>query len=249
METKTRVSRILKGFDGRWVFTAENMKGVTSQSILREDEKEFPLDKVKKWMSEGKLITWIGHGEYTWIVIANRLDSDLETPQQELYVDAEFPEDAIKAAWKKNFRISLLNYCNNQWVMVTEQNKAAVVGQGLSAFDDIDEAKAEIQKWWPQNKAIHSLVYGQKKWIMISQQMEGSPGQAFTLNSDWPSDKIEQYFKNSKYLTCVAQNPEEEFWVIVASPIPGGQTLSTTETYPYEKIKKCDSVYLYGVRE
>jgi len=133
--------------------------------------------------------------------------------------------------------------------MVTEQNKSSVVGQGLSTFDDIEEAKVEIQKWWPQNKAIQFLVYGQKKWIMVSQQLDIVPGQSFTLNSDWPTDKIEQYFKSSKYLTSVAYNTDEEYWVIVASPLPGGQSLSTTENYPYDKIKKIENIYLYGVRE
>jgi len=84
---------------------------------------------------------------------------------------------------------------------------------------------------------------------MVSQQLETVPGQSFTLNSDWPSEKIEQYFKSSKYLTSVAYNPDEEYWVIVASPLPGGQSFSTTENYPYDKIKKIENVYLYGVRE
>jgi len=56
--SKTRVTRIFKGGDGRWVYTAENIKGIQSQSILRDDDKEFPLERVKKWMADPKLISW-----------------------------------------------------------------------------------------------------------------------------------------------------------------------------------------------
>eukprot|EP01123_Difflugia_compressa_P001990 TRINITY_DN1261_c0_g1_i1.p1 TRINITY_DN1261_c0_g1~~TRINITY_DN1261_c0_g1_i1.p1 ORF type:complete len:251 (-),score=42.10 TRINITY_DN1261_c0_g1_i1:197-949(-) len=247
--SKTRVTRLFKGGDGRWVYTAENVKGVQSQSILREEENEFPHERVKKWMSDPKLITWISWGDKTWVIIANRMDHDVKVPKQELYVGNEFPERQIQGAWRSNYRVSFINYCNNKWVLVTEENITAAVGQTLSTFDDIEQVKGEIRNLWDKNKAVQFLVHGEGKWLVISQQMDGVPGQAFTANSDWPMDKISQYFKSQKYLTCIAYHFQEEFWAIVASPLPGGQSLATTEQFPYEKIKSIENIYFYGLRE
>jgi len=247
--TKTRVTRLFKGGDGRWVFTGENLKGVQAQSILREDDKEFPLERVKKWMDDPKLISWISYGDNTWVIIANRMEYDVDAPKQALYLSDDFPEEEIKKAWANNNRVSFINFCNGKWVLVTEQNKSAVVGQTVCTFDDLEDVKGEIRKWWDKNKAVHSLVHGQGKWVMISQQMDKVPGQAFTANSDWPTEKIAEYFKSQKYLTNLAYNFQEEYWVIVVSPVPGGQTMSTTAEFPYEKIKKIENTYFYGVRE
>jgi len=247
--SKTRVTRIFKGGDGRWVYTAENIKGIQSQSILRDDEKEFPLERVKKWMADPKLISWVSWGDNTWVVIANRMEYDVEVPKQELYVCDNFPEDGIKKAWSDNYRVSFINFCNGKWILVTEANKGPVVGQTVCTFDDIEDVKGEIRKWWDNNKAVHSLVHGQGKWVMISQQMDKVPGQAFTANSEWPLEKIGQYFKSQKYLTSIAYHFQEDYWVVVVSPLPGGQSLSTSEEFPYDKIKKIENTYLYGVRE
>jgi len=247
--SKARVTRLFKGGDGRWVYTAETLKGVQSQSLLRSDDQDFPMERVKKWISEGKLISWISYGDKTWVVVANRMDSDIPSPKQNLYVGVHFPEDQIKEAWKQNYKISFINYGDRQWVLVTEENPDPVVGQTLCTFDDIDEVKSEIQRWWPKNKAVHFLVYADKKWVMISQQLDKVPGQSFTLNSDWPLDKISEHFKASKYITSLAYNTDEEFWVIVVTPLQGGQSMATTETFPYDKIKKLENIYLYGLRE
>eukprot|EP01124_Arcella_intermedia_P001423 TRINITY_DN10774_c0_g1_i1.p1 TRINITY_DN10774_c0_g1~~TRINITY_DN10774_c0_g1_i1.p1 ORF type:complete len:250 (-),score=48.05 TRINITY_DN10774_c0_g1_i1:38-787(-) len=249
MENKTRVTRLFKGGDGRWVFTAENVKGVQSQSILREDDKQFPMERIKKWMGESKLISWVSYGDNTWVIIANRMDSEFPVPQQEIYVGTNFPEDEIKSAWSNNWRVSFLNYCNSQWVLVTEKNATTTVGQCLSTFNEIEEAQAEIKRWWDKNKAVHSLVHGAGKWVMIGQQMDKVPGQGFTANSDWPGDKIAEYFKNGKYISSIAYDFNEDFWAIVATPLPGGQSMATTAEFPYEKIKKLENTYFYGVRE
>lgn len=49
-----RVTRLVHG--DRWVVVMSNVKGIQAQSVLRE-EGDFPIDRVKKWMDEGKRIT------------------------------------------------------------------------------------------------------------------------------------------------------------------------------------------------
>lgn len=40
----------------------------------------------------------------------------------------------------------------------------------------------------------------------------------------------------------------EEFWVFVMSPVAGGQSLTTTEEFPVEKVQTLENLYFYGKR-
>jgi len=252
---KLRVTKLYKGGDGRWVYTAEKLPGVQSQSVLREDDTEFPMARVQKWLEdETRLVSYVGYGDKTWVVVVNRMDtSETKPPKQEIFISVDFPQNKISEAWENNYKVRILTYCNDKWILVTEKNREVVVGQTVVTLNDIEDVKTEIRAWWNSNKAVHSLYWGKVKgegsWVMLSQQMSSVPGQVFTANSDWPLDKIGEHFKNGKYITCLAYHPTEEFWVVISGPIPGGQSMATTETFPYAKLKTLEDIYLYGVRE
>jgi len=202
---------------------------------------------------ESRQISWVHYGDKTWVIICNRLDSETKPAKQEITVTAQFPKNKISDAWENNCKVRLLTYCNDRWVLVTEKNRDVVVGQTVVTLDDIEDVKSEIRQWWNANKAVHSLVWGkvegQDKWVMVSQQTDKVPGQVFTANSDWPLEKIGEHFKSGKYISTLAYHPSEEFWVVIGGPLTGGQSMATTETFPYAKIKTLEDVYLYGVRE
>jgi len=55
-KSELRVTSLAYG--DRWAAVSSNLKGIQSQAILRE-EGAFPIDKIKKWMDEGKRITQV----------------------------------------------------------------------------------------------------------------------------------------------------------------------------------------------
>jgi hypothetical protein len=61
-------------------------------------------------------------------------------------------------------------------------------------------------------------------------------------------DKISEYYKKSKYISSLIWHAENEFWVYIMSPNPGGQSLFTAEEFPVEKIQNMENVYFYGKR-
>lgn len=56
-ETKLRATNFVKG--DRWVYLRSNIKGITSHSLLRHEEKEFPFDRVNSWLTDDKRIVQV----------------------------------------------------------------------------------------------------------------------------------------------------------------------------------------------
>lgn len=56
-ETKLRATHFVKG--DRWVYLRSNVKGITSHSLLRHEEKEFPFDRVSTWLTDDKRIVQV----------------------------------------------------------------------------------------------------------------------------------------------------------------------------------------------
>jgi hypothetical protein len=79
--------------------------------------------------------------------------------------------------------------------------------------------------------------------------LDKSAGQGFFADSDWPMEKIGQHYKNKKYIVCAAWHEKEEYWVIITGPVTGGQSLSTTEEFPFEKVSELENLYQYGKRD
>jgi hypothetical protein len=56
-ETKLRATHFVKG--DRWVYLRSNIKGITSHSLLRHEDKEFPMDRTQSWLTEDKRIVGV----------------------------------------------------------------------------------------------------------------------------------------------------------------------------------------------
>lgn len=120
-ETKLRATHFVKG--DRWVYLRSNIKGITSHSLLRHEEKEFPFDRVQTWLTDDKRIVQVckplalayiqvTYGDGYWVILCHRYDFDMpRVGKQTLSVTNDFPEDKIKAAWKNNERVTILSYC------------------------------------------------------------------------------------------------------------------------------------------
>jgi len=246
-QSQLRVSRF--AFGDRWVVVMTNLKGIQGQSLLREDGS-FPIDKVKKWMDEGKRITDVVHGQGTWAILAERPDADSPaTGSQFIYFGERFPDKEIESAWKQNEKINALAWGDNTWVLVTEMNTGPVVGQGILSTNDFDDLKKEIQSAWTKNKAVLRIVWANGVWYALTQMVDKVPGQGFYANSDWPMEKIQENLKNKKYITSLAWDPKEEFWVLVFGPLDGGMKMATTENFPTEKLKEVPNFFQYGKRD
>jgi len=243
-----RLLRVVYG--DRWVVISTNMKGIQGQSLYRE-EGDFPIDKVKKWMDEGKRITDIQYGVGTWVVTANRPDGDADPvgSQRVVTTGDRFPEEEIKKSWEKNEKVLAVGYGNKTWAFVTEENRGPVVGQSLFASANFDEFKKDLQQAWDKNKAVIQLLHVNGTWYALTQQRDKTAAQAFIAAGDWPQDKIAEYMKNKKYITALAYEAKDENWAIIFSPLDGGMKLATTEEWPNEKLKEIKDLFCYGKRD
>lgn len=127
--------------------------------------------------------------------------------------------------------------------------------------------RKDITSGWDKNKAVVQLFYADGVWYAVTQQRDKSPGQAFIAAGDWPQDKIAEYMKSKKYITCLAFEPKaralshlilslivgfpqkDENWAIIFSPLDGGMKLATTEDWPNEKFKEIPNLFCYGKRD
>jgi len=247
-EQKT-VATLIKRGDDMYVCLGSLYPKVMSQSILRVESPEFPMETVERWISQKKRITFVEYGENHWIISGTRFqyDSPEYSEEQKVYViPDEFPRNEIVNAWEMQLRISLLNFCNGKWILITVPQKE---GSGVQSFivtrsGDVDELKSEIKNAWDNSKKVEILIYANQQWILILSQDTGSSGQSFYLNSDWPMEKIKSYYAESKYLQNLVWNDDEKFWALIVGDVGGGQALSTHAEYPSAKLETWQC-YLY----
>eukprot|EP01126_Amoeba_proteus_P013587 TRINITY_DN1580_c0_g1_i2.p1 TRINITY_DN1580_c0_g1~~TRINITY_DN1580_c0_g1_i2.p1 ORF type:complete len:136 (+),score=11.76 TRINITY_DN1580_c0_g1_i2:63-470(+) len=109
-ETKLRATHFYKG--DRWVYLRSNIKGLTSHSLLRHEEAEFPVDRVQSWFTEDKRVVQVSYGDGCYVILCHRYDYDLpRVGKQSLFISEEFPEQKINAGWRNNERVNVLSYC------------------------------------------------------------------------------------------------------------------------------------------
>ena len=85
---------------------------------------------------------------------------------------------------------------------------------------------------------------------MLVESSKGG-GQSYAGNSDWPSEKINDKYSQSFYISSVAFNESSEAWVLIfdkrSTTETIGQTTTLTSDFPEEEIRNMD-VTRYGKR-
>jgi len=219
----------------KWITLSHHRKDLVGQSLTCSPAKEgFPLDKVNKLLdSGGKRISQVVFGDNTWLVLADSLMHGDKIPHT-IFVQAKFPLEEISSGWKRGQRVSCITHGNGIWVVIMER---APKGSEQSIVWQKEFPKDRIHQYWDTGRRIQILTWGDGMWICLAEKLDTGI-QTFLISSDFPTDKIESYYKVHKCVASICYaGDKEDVWAIIAEPSTSAQKILCDTRFPEDEFK------------
>jgi len=243
----TRIIHHLSFLKNQWVLFTEQCDEnvIEHQTLYTKNVKagEYtPADMIKNlWKDKGR-IRQVSFGQSKWIVVADVTPENTNRWLQHFSFTKIFPREEINDAWSVGQRISYLSYCDNLWVLITEKNKdRGLSGQKLVLRNALPTD--DINQFWEEGSRIAIMAYGDGQWVLVGEKKYGEDTlqtQTFFYNTDFPSEKIDEYYNTNRRIHTISYASKEKLWAIISDTKARttGQSMFSSPSFPDAELKR-----------